>query len=381
MRLLWLTLLLALLVTPKAAWSAATPDPLDPERNAWFYNRGDATVAGVDQDVSDCLAFGATLRGSPMERGPLASLGNSIINSAIVGSRSDLWTTRFTDACMISRNYRRFEIAAEPLAHFHARFAAMPPAQQLALITADAPTEGVLARQWENGYWLGDNNGETNARAISLPKPDVPGFFFNSSVRPIAGGAPIEASAENSVVTVSYSQQEPRHPRAGVVFARIDPATGLGMPRERTADGRPQLDAFELAETHQFPNGARRVFVLPAGVYAIAYVGGDRLESLCLRTIAFSAPARGAVDLGDVTTDATGAVMQDGHHIGVRLKIVPGDLSEAQRSLSSRPDLVSKLQPAAWRNDATAPCVPWIPHLPPPEPYGVDLPGAAPLER
>jgi hypothetical protein len=144
----WFSLLMACVVASPAAAGPLTASVLDSDDLAWFYNRPAVTVAEIGADQNACRGFAAMMLGAGAPQpGPYGLAGD--VMGAIASAGLNV---AYVDDCMMSKGYRRFDIAGTRLRDFQTRFQALPAEQQLAYFSAEAPPEGVLARHWSNTY-------------------------------------------------------------------------------------------------------------------------------------------------------------------------------------------------------------------------------------
>lgn len=339
---------------------------LDAARQAWFYNRVGTSVDEMLGDLRLCQEFGARIRLGPAISRPTAGLGHDAVASLIVASRSRDRVHNFADDCMVTRGYRRFDVVERGQAEFQAQFASMDADAQNALISAETPPAGTLARSWDNSHWLGEETDSTGL--VLLPPPQVVDYFYGATIRPVTRTRPIRIDA--SAVAIGAVRGDVQ-----LVLLRIVPQTGEAAPVPG-ARSLPAADAFSLtARRRGGADGADiQVFEIPAGTYALAYLATPSgLEHLCLRTVAFTVDVGDVVHLGKFTFDHGNARSA--------LRIDRGDLEQGRARLAAWPEIAARLDDAGWRNGAVAPCSAWIPHMRPPLFYGLDMPGASPLER
>jgi hypothetical protein len=373
-------LLLALALAPNyAAAGPINPREIDPDDMAWFYNRPGASPEQVFSDASECEQFGRRLFGAPTTDRSAAMTGVvPQIMLAIVVSGP---VVAYTDDCMMSKGYRRFNVAGGTLRAFNDRVAAMSLEAQAQLAGAETPPEGVLARQWVNTYWIPANGEEQAASARERTHRSVAPQFMGREAKlfidALEDGAAISPGPSDAVFVMTFRAAGP-----GKVY----------LARDQFATGDP--DVVALGRRERWPTllaeaGDRRpdasgvvqlVFVAPAGAYALSAVGQGyyiRSTFFCYETIAFTARPGEVVHLGAYTVETEPPSV---HALAPaprqRLRIDPLELEAARADLSQRPDLAARMTLAQYVNNFPHSC----PEVVGIAAYGLDMPDA-PLWR
>lgn len=363
----WLSLMLACAVAAPAAAGPLGASVLDSDDLAWFYNRPGVTAEEIGADQHACRGFAAVmLGGEAPQPGPYGLAGSVIGAIASAGLN-----VAYVDDCMMSQGYRRFDIADTRLRDFSARFQTLPAEQQLAYFSAETPPEGVLARHWSNTYWLpGRGDAAISAPRSFLPRAMTRDEFNRVSqpgwIRPAAQGAAHAADQALIVFTLRSSGGEAR----------------FGMER-RTPDGgqaftgRPNRANFPGIEPRiQDAAGPQAfVFAVPPGVWALSYASTTRYNAttFCYGTIAVEAAAGHVIDLGDITIEAGGDIVDPlAPAPTIRMRIDQPPVTAERTALFGAG--AASAQPAAYRNAFPRKCQLFT------RGYGFELPGAAQWE-
>lgn len=347
----------AVVLATLALSGAAEARPPNPREAAWFYNRPGVELPQFEVDSNACAEFGAQMVGGG------AGQNHGLVGLAITGALAGGNAVSFADECMIARGYRRFDIAGEALRAFAERFAAMPPEQRLALVSAESPSEGALARRPSNNIWLA-NAGE----GAVLPREIAPAstrLMLQARVSGAREGNRIAPGPNDAIVIVSV--RSTTADLAAARFSRVDPNTGAPAPvRVRNSE---HLPVFQFRTRSREPQ--TRAFVLPAGTYAL--IDLDMLQ-LCLGTFAFTVEPGDVVDLGLVSIDEEPGAAGDplGGAPMRRVRIDPSDGQSARAALAHAPELAARIEAPAFVNGVQYPCnnaFPWAVG-------GVVMPGA-----
>ena len=361
----WFSLLLACAVVTPAAAGPLTASVLDSDDLAWFYNRPGVTVEEIGADQNACRGFAAMMLGAGAPSpGPYGLAGDVIGAIASAGL-----SVAYVDDCMMSKGYRRFDIADTRLRDFQTRFQALPAEQQLAYFSAETPPEGVLARRWSNTYWLpreGDAaiQGARNFLPRAMTRDEFNRVSQPGWVRPAEANA---TPAAGEVLLVFTLRSSGGNARFG-----LDRRTPDG---EQAFTGRPNRANWPGIEPRiedaQGPQAF--VFAVPAGIYSLLYASTTRYNAttFCYGTIAIEAAAGQVIDLGDITIERGGEVVDPlAPAPTIRMRIdQPPVTAERTALFGAR---AANAQAAAYRNAFPRKCQLFT------RGYGFELPGAAP---
>lgn len=358
-------------------------DSLDTDSKAWFYNRPGSTQAQALADLESCLAFGRRM--TPKASGGGSGVLGVVLDVALTSAMTAGPVRAISDDCMIGMGYRRFETRDRNMDAFIARFSAMDAATRAAMMGAETPPEGVLARQWENTYWI-----RTEADPPAQIRPDMKSpqplvYVPPTPVRALASTAPIAPGPNDAVIMVAIRHETDGDARPSVVFTRDDPATGQPAAAAMGSNVRQRWvnrwATFEV-RAEKLPAGAapgsrtRQLFVVPAGTYGLDKVTiGFSVSRFCYGTVAFTAAPGAVVDLGEIVL-RTGSndVYPYATQAPVQLRINRPNIDANRGMLARAPELAARLEPAAFKNG--------LPHTCPVlgseivSMYGFDIPGA-----
>jgi hypothetical protein len=296
---------LGLMFAGSAHSGPLTASVLDSDDLAWFYNRPGATVEEVAAAHNQCRGFGGMMVGSTATQpGPYGLAGDVIGAIASAGL-----AVAYVDDCMMSRGYRRFDIASTRLRDFQQRFAQLSPAQQAEYAGAETPPEGALARRWANTYWLpaAANDAPASVEPRNFTPRAVTVEVFNRWGQP-RWIDPMEAATPGANEAVVVLRLRSSGGRARLGFDRRTPNGEAAYVevngRQRWVGIEPQMRS-DTAEPQAF------AFVVPPGTYSLGYFGTTRYDvsTFCYGTIAFNVGAGEVLDLGDFTIEHGGEIV------------------------------------------------------------------------
>ncbi|UPT64107.1 MAG: hypothetical protein M0D54_06070 [Hyphomonadaceae bacterium JAD_PAG50586_4] len=343
-----------------------TASVLDSDDLAWFYNRPGASVEEVASAHNQCRGFGAMMvGGTATQPGPYGLAGDVIGAIASAGL-----AVAYVDDCMMSRGYRRFDIADTRLRDFQQRFSQLSLDQQAAYAGAETPPEGALARRWANTYWLAS---ASDAPASTEPRNFTPHAVtvevFNRWAQPrwIDAAQSIATPGANEAIVVLRLRSSAGRARLG-----FDRRTENGEAAFLEINGRQRWVGIEPQMRSDAAEPQTISFVIPPGTYSLGYFGTTRYDvsTFCYGTIAFNAAAGEVIDLGDFTIEHGGeAVDPLAPAPSARMRIdQPAITPERASALGLSAQYLS---PATYTNNFPRMCQLFS------RAYGFELPGAA----
>lgn len=340
------------------------PGSLDPDELGWFYNRPGATNAQLSSDRAECASFGLTM-GTPLRAG----FGSGLIANAM----SEGKPVSYTDDCMISKGYRRFNVLGTTLSALTQRMTNLPTSELELYAGAVTPPEGVLAREWMNSYWL-PNSTETpeysprdsfSPRAYSVTEVGELGM-----VRLIRPSRPTEMENLQQEAVVAMRLSSVSGQRVRVQFGRVNSSDGTYDRSEVAGQRGWRIFSVDLRPNRSGGGAVPFAAALPPGAYALLGIIADNSSSsFCLGTIIFEIAAGDAVDLGDFTVASAQAVSPTVLPPTARFRIDQPEIDDARRGLVPS-SFSSRLRRAEYLNRFPLKCgaLSTI--------YGFDLPGA-----
>jgi hypothetical protein len=365
-----LLLLAFLCLAAPASAGPLEPSVLDSDDVAWFYNRPGGTLEEIATAQNECRGFGAQMMGT---NSPAYGEGYGLAGQFIGAIAAAGPIVANTDDCMMSRGYRRFDVAGTRLRDFQTRFAALPGEQQALYAGAETPPEGVLGRQWVNTYWLlAPGDAPAAAHAITPRATDVPTFNRwgqPRQLRAVAAGAPITLGAGEAVVFVTA-----RAPSGSGAHVMFDRREANGDAAFTTVGGGRRWPGFEVRAQDDSVEAARLAFIVPEGVYALSNVRTGRYDftTMCLGTVAFQIGACEAVDLGDFTMEPSQQIVDPRAPAPkVRLRVDQPEANAARAAAFGADAFAQSLRRATYFNGFPRACQLFS------RIYGFDIPGAA----
>jgi hypothetical protein len=365
--------LMVLLCSTALAGPVSVSD-VDGDDKGWFYNRPGVTLAEAAADWQACQDFAVAMTGT-RPTGYGAGLFTDVLDAI-----EDVGQGRaFADDCMTALGYRRFDTHDPDIRAFETRVHSMTEAEQLALVSDEAPPEGTLARSWSNTLWTRDPSDELSLERRLPRRPFAPvGATANSEyVEPLDPHQPISLAADQALVLITLGWDSPSHSRPGINFARVNETSGLPDAVPWGRSGRPtwvsiQADVGRRARGAGAPWTTHLAYVVPAGTYALMDAAASAgVFQLCLGTIAFTVEPGAVLDLGEVM------IRPGSQESGTpfSLRFARPNLESDRALLAGAPDLAARLAAVQYRDEFTIACVPG--YFPP---YGIDLPGAGSSE-
>lgn len=349
------------------AWiaaGAASAQPLalnglDGGDKGWFYNRSGATASEAATDLAECRLFANQMRNPPNAFVPQRGLVVELMAAALTAGFPHV----YADDCMLARGYRRYDTENENIAAFQGRFAGMDEFAQTALAGAQQPVPGEPARAWDNSLWLPAESDPVVIRAERRLLV-APGTGINPNplqVQPLGDAAAVNLGDDHALLVVTLSASGFDRGRPTVVFARDN---DQGFP-DRVGAQRARRWPLVSVALRRADSDMRftRMFIVPAGRYALSGVNGTQL---CLGTIMFQAMPGDVLHLGDITMRAGGSSVAP-----FQLRIDSPDMAAARALLTRAPELAPRLRAVDYFNGFIHACQPpgWVS-------YGFDLPGA-----
>lgn len=372
-------LLLVLALTPNRAFAGPIfPRDLDPDHMAWFYNRPGATPEQIASDSSECAQFGERLFGPPVVNESRRMTG--IVPGIMLAIVTSGPIVAYTDDCMMSKGYRRFNVTGTTLRPFNERAGAMSGEMRAQFAGAETPPEGVLARQWANTYWI-PAGAEAPTRQPLLERAHrsvAPQFMTRGAklfVDALEDGAAPSPGRNDAVIVMTF--RSVGRDEGKVYLARDQLANGGPDPvRVGNRDLWPTIVAEVGRRSGDVSGAVRLVFVAPAGTYALSAVGQGyyiRSTFFCYETIAFTVRAGDVIHLGAYTVETEPTAE---HPLAPaprqRLRIDQRAIETARADLAQSPELAARMTLAHYVNGFPHNC----PEATGIAAYGLDMPGA-----
>ncbi len=369
-RLLCAALLAAACLAPAASAAPASrpgsrpearPEPANLTRATEgysFFNRPGADMATHDAELRDCID-GVGIR-AMMALTPTAVQPSGLYYDAVRGSFGRI----NTETCMISRGWRLVRLDIETgrdLAHARREVVVAALKDQ---VGAERP-EGLVVRTWNNEALRGDTlqltmpamvmGGLISVRAMDpeAPPPARPieRMVLSQSPRPAPTPYPVLKAADlpaavpdGSVLVVFHMRGNGSYNGQGYSFVPV--AGGPVAPPPQAGD-YPRafytgLPWSLIPRGRGTPLETVGAVVVPAGRWRLTALMNTMMY--CMGSPAFDARPGEVVFLGTIDLSAadTRPVMA---------------LEPARQFLAGRPELAAAVQPAAWMNGTTGPCL------------------------
>jgi hypothetical protein len=376
-RSLTLALMFGVLFQASAVAGPMIPGALDPDDLGWFYNRPGATYSEMLADRERCASFGATQAGrrpGPADGSRYGMVGDVMFEMASAGMPAT-----YTDDCMISKAYRRFNVSGTNLRAFESRIGALSDLEREQYAGAAMPPEGVLAREWVNSYWLAESDeapthverADFMPRAMSVDEANGLGPW--RKLRVFGASDPIAIDAnQQALLFMTLRSPSGERVEVGLVRAKFDNGDYDGSE----VDGRRGWRVLEIELGSRQASARNAVTTMTAvspGAYALQYArwSGGNVALFCLGTVVFEVRAGDVVDLGDFIVDAGRAASASSLSSWAALRIEQPPIEDSRRALIPNSDLAASLQATTYLNRFPLACRPFSTN------YGFDFPGAS----